>query len=522
MAVARDVIHAKAKALAWDDPGRHSAYASRYVIPATTRDPFRHLLSDYYAMERAKDDRLYGVLTDVQVSSSARAAPDSRWTETLKPLLALLVNGEYMAMKTVAMLVDAVPNAELRQGYMAQMLDELRHVTLENQLLRRLAKSAPDPAGFNAAHRYRASSPILRAGRALFETFLSGDPVACALGLQVIVETAYTNPIFVATTQIAAANGDQLTPSTFLSIQSDEARHMANGYATMAAVLSVPENIELAREDLNLCFWRQHAFLDPFLTLVYDYSSTVRGPSYLEFWEEWVWEEWVGAYMDRLAPFGLTRPSSAEVARSNVRWRGHDIAQFTAALWPVEFWRQDPLTDADFWWFEDKYPGWWERHGKFWQNFADLGDPGGDGLISQLAPLPLTCRVCQMPTQPGPDGGPYPRVVRDAAGRRHAFCSTFCESFYTAEPHRYQAPTWAELNDGIELSEYILREGLVRADGKTLVAQPHLCSDENRLWSVADIKRHGVEIKDPLRAVPDADIADLTSELVLPDRGILR
>jgi hypothetical protein len=116
-----------------------------------------------------------------------------------------------------------------------------------------------------------------------------------------------------------------------------------------------------------------------------------------------------------------------------------------------------------------------------------------------------------MPIHHGQGSSLEPKVVRDAAGRRHAFCSTICESFFRAEPHRYTAATWTELNDGVELSEYVLREGLVRTDGVTLVPQPHLSVDEDRLWSVADIKRFGVEIRDPLARVPDSQVIDLTN-----------
>src|SRR5690606_30957101 len=107
-----------------------------------------------------------------------------------------------------------------------------------------------------------------------------------ALNLQVVAETAYTNPIFVTLTEIAAANGDQATPTTFLSVQSDEARHMANGYATLAAVASVPDNLPFLQRDFNTAFWRQHTFLDPFVGAVYDYFQESRGGSYLEAWSE--------------------------------------------------------------------------------------------------------------------------------------------------------------------------------------------------------------------------------------------
>ena len=104
---------------------------------------------------------------------------------------------------------------------------------------------------------------------------MNDDPITNSLNLQVVAETAYTNPLFVAMTEVAAANGDQATPSVFLSIQSDEARHMANGYSTLAAVLSEPDNLPMLQEDFDTAFWRQHTFLDNFLGGVNDYFSKV-------------------------------------------------------------------------------------------------------------------------------------------------------------------------------------------------------------------------------------------------------
>ncbi|HVW34906.1 MAG TPA: hypothetical protein VHL53_20405, partial [Acidimicrobiia bacterium] len=70
----------------------------------------------------------------------------------------------------------------------------------------------------------------------------------------------------------------------------------------------------------------------------------------------------------------------------------------------------------------------------------------------------------------------------------------------------YQCATWPELYDGMDLAEYIERVGLLRSDGQTLVGQPHLHTDEKLLWTIEDIRKAGVEIRDPLR---DVDAADL-------------
>jgi propane 2-monooxygenase large subunit len=66
---------------------------------------------------------------------------------------------------------------------------------------------------------------------------------------------------------------------------------------------------------------------------------------------------------------------------------------------------------------------------------------------------------------------------------------------------------------GRELSEVVRELGFVRADGETLIAQPHL-RDERR-WTLSDIRRHGIEIVSPNIRVarelglPSGDHSDL-------------
>jgi methane monooxygenase component A alpha chain len=382
---------------------------------------------------------------------------------------------------------------------MTQMLDEIRHTNVEAYLIRYLAKHAYDPAGFNSSLQTRVYDPICLAGRAAFETFLNDDPITCAINLQVITETAYTNPLFVATTEISAANNDPATPSVFLSVQSDEARHMANGYATLAAVLSDSDNLPLLQHDLDASFWRQHMFLDDFLGAIYDYFPTIRLLSYAEYWDRWVWDDWVGSYLERLAPFGLRPPRWIEKARKNVRWGGHTTAMFSASTWPLHPWRSDRMLEADFGYLEDHYPGWHKRFGPFWEAYDAMSDPL-EGVLpfDLLGTAAVMCRVCQLPAiYPLPELAD-PKYLIDASDRRHALCSEACEEIFLSAPHRYQAMTWQELYGGMALSEYIVKAGLVRPDGKTLVGQPHLHTDEKRLWTIDDIRRADVELRDPL------------------------
>ncbi len=476
-------------------------YPTKYKIPAKTKDPFRHLIRDYCAMEREKDDRQYGALEDAIARSGSTAQAEERWAEILKIVLPVLTFGEYGAMKGSGQLVDTVDNSALRQGYMAQMIDEVRHVNQEVYLNRYMTKHAKDPEGFDRGQVFKSQNVFGRAAQNALECFFVGDPIEGALNLQVVAETAYTNSIFVAMTEVAASNGDQATPTVFLSIQSDEARHMANGYATLAAVLAEPDNLPMLQADFDRAFWRQHAFLDPFVNVVYDYFQKTRTDSYIQKWNKWLAEDWAGAYIAKLEPFGLQVPRWFELARERMQWSGHTAAMLAFGSWPLHFWRYDPPTDADMEWFEEKYPGWYDRYGAFWMRYRDLCDPANGRVpLQDFEALPPFCRVCHMPCV-------FPTLddcharVRNLGGRLHAFCSDACEFIYHESPGRYAAKTWDEIYDGWSAAEYVRKNGMLRADGKTLIAQPHL--DWNKMWTIDDLEAVDFEITNPLRVMQE-------------------
>ena len=506
--------HERIKDFDWEPTYTHrtARYPTKYKIPKKTKDPFRHIVRDYLTMEQEKDDRQYGGLEDALARSNVPAKADRGWMEAMKLALPIVSYAEVAAVKNTAVLAEAIDNAELRQGYLAQSMDEVRHVNQQIYLNRYFAKHAEDSEGFYQGLRVRGSNVFFLAARSLFETFSTGDPIECALSLQVIGETAYTNPLFVALTEVAAMNGDHASPSVFLSIQSDEARHMANGYSTLAAVLSEPDNLPLVQADLDKLFWKNHCFLDPLLAVVYDYFGRGnRRYSYKQKWDEWLADDWVGAYMGRLEPFGLKIPRWFPDAAERVQWLGHTAVMIAAAAWPFQFWRMRPLDDADFEWFEDNYPGWYSHYGQFWEAYRQLGDPSSGMIPFQLFPQrPPFCRTCHMPCAfPRPDISTV--RVSSWGGKPIAFCSEACEVIFTAEPLRYAdaAPTFDNLNHGVSLEEFIVKNGLLRADGKTLLAQPHL--EDERMWTIDDIRRVDFTVLDPLQA-PPASLANGTTK----------
>lgn len=495
--------HEKVKGLNWEPSYVQPAprHPTKFKMPKNARDPFRHLVRDYMKMEKEKDDRQYGFLDgNIRIGNPNQA--EERFIEGQKLFLALFTMPEYTAMKCQGMLMQAVDNQELRQGYLAQMLDEARHSQQLMHLNRYYMRNYRDPAGFDNNAVYAGKSFVGTAARAAAETFVAGDPIECSIILQVAGETGFTNPIFVGFPQAAALQGDYAIPTVFLSIQSDESRHMANGFATLSAALTNDENLPLVQDALEKGFWRVHRFVDPALAYLVEYTTAPKKKpfAYKAMWEEWMVQEWFGAYIAKLEKFGVKAPAGLDEAWNTVQWASHSTAIDLAAAWCFGWWRQDPMTDDDFEWFEKHYPGWYGFYGKFWEEYRRMTDPR-DGMIALTIlgeKLPPICQVCLLPCVfPRPDTSTA-RIRTHADGHKFALCGPQCERLFDREPHRYeQHTTWYTRYHGWSVADVIRDHGLIRPDGKTLVGQPSL--DPKKMWTIDDIEKLNLEIRDPLQ-----------------------
>jgi alkene monooxygenase alpha subunit len=498
MAPMLEQAHEKSKKYDWgfSYAQPNPKFPTRYIIPPTGKDPFRSLIRDYVRMETEKDNRVYGALdADVRYRNANRAEP--RWIEGQKFAVPCFTDAEYQAVTGAGFLITSVKNQELRQGYASQMLDEVRHTQLETALRKYYLKNYHDPAGFDIGQRALGNHPIGTLARASFQPFNTGDPIECIMCLNVVLETAYTNPLVVAIPQVATANGDHALPTTFLSIQSDEARHMANGYGSLMCVLQEEDNVPFLQEALDRHFWHQHQSMDTLVGVLSEYYAVNRPWVYRDVWEEWVVDDFIGSYMSRLDQFGLRPPARlADVARF-VDDMHHSAAIALAAIWPLNFWRIDPLTPADFAWFENAYPGWHSRYGALWERFAELSDPSSGRLLLQDLPaLPPFCQVCHVPCVMPRIDAPETRIVEHQS-KRYALCSEGCEWIFRLNPTIYTGcANWWERFDGMNLADVIAALGYVRPDGKTLMGQPHLNAE--RMWTLDDIRRLDYVIRDPL------------------------
>ena len=454
----------------------------------------KHIMREYLPMELEKDERVYGG-HDAAVRAEMTSKTEPRWLEILKPYIVTTAYAEVAAGRCMSMLIDAVPNNELRNGYHVQFVDEIRHTGMQMALARWYAKHVPDPAGWHLARRPLSRDPGTRQALNMLSHFMVGDPVQCAFTLQVVAETAFTNIAFVALPDVGARNGDFTLPTTYLSVQSDEARHISNGYATLLTVLQEDDNAPLIERDLAQAWWINHAYLDGFGSAIMEYSSDDRSDpeSYLDKWDRWIENDWYRSYVLKLGKLGLNFPprcSSARASASRAAW-----CTRTCSARP----RSGCCTsgvpsrsnESDFEWFESKYPGWYAEYGESWEAFRQRATTRSSSEAPAAHGARAGAPSCwDLPDGLRPPGGHVP----PRGGRPHALL--LLEGVHVAgrvEPRSlYGRP---------QLPRPLPRLGAVgcragprlRASGREDPDRPaHL--DDDGLWTLDDVS-HGLAIQ---------------------------
>ncbi|PND54253.1 methane monooxygenase [Mycobacterium sp. ENV421] len=498
-------VHSWLMDLGWDAETVRGKYPTKYTFDPKAQEQFKLVVRDYARMEGEKDDRQYGSLLDSLARMQAPKRVEPRWGEVMKLLGGALELGEYAAMAGSAVLYDTTRSPELRNGYLNQVEDEVRHTTQVHYLTKYYASQYYDPAGFTDMRKWRYINPLFAPDMQAFgENFCSGDPVFASLNLQLVAEACFTNPLIVAMTEWSAANGDEITPTIFLSIQSDEMRHMANGYQTIVSVAHDAENMKYLQTDLENAFWLQHRFATPVVGAGFEYGAVNRLEPWARVWDRWVYEDWGGIWLGRLSKFGIESPRNLADAKREAYWGHHFTFAVAYALWPLIGIRMDPPNARDMDWFENNYPGWHSEVGYLWDAWRDAGmtDPANHSLpletLLQAGACLHICRVCQFPIVTPTLGKAMENMrILEHNGRKHALCSQWCERMFLKEPERYQGQNLLEKFDGWDIASMVEAAGAVRSDGKTLLAQPHLNSE--RLWTLDDLRACNVEIRDPLK-----------------------
>ena len=484
-------------------------YGTDYTFrKAQKKDPLKQILRSYFPMEEEKDNRVYGA-EDGAIRGNMFRQVQERWLEWQKLFLSIIPLPEISAARSMPMLFHAVPNPELHNGQAIQMIDEVRHSTIQQNLKRLYMNNYIDPAGFNNSLRNFHNDYAGTIGRQFAEGFITGDAItAASIYLTIVAETAFTNTLFVAMPAEAAANGDYLLPTVFHSVQSDESRHISNGYATLLMALSDEGNRQLLERDLRYAWWNNHAVVDAAIGVFIEYGTKDRRKdreSYAEMWRRWIYDDYYRSYLVPLEKYGLTVPHDLVEEAWNRIWNKgyvHEVAQFFATGWLANYWRIDGMTDEDFEWFEHKYPGWYDKYGKWWENYSRLAIPNGHKpIVGEDVDYvyPNRCWVCMVPCLIRED-----ICTAEVDGVHRTYCSETCrwtdvEAFRPIYQGR-ETPNmgrlvghreWETLYHGWTWDKVVEDMGYVRDDGKTMTAQPHLNLDPQKMWTTDHLKRLG-------------------------------
>ncbi|HKV02338.1 MAG TPA: hypothetical protein VJQ26_09455, partial [Ktedonobacteraceae bacterium] len=272
------------------------------------KEPLKQVMQSYFPMQEEKDNRSMGAM-DGALRGNMFRSTQPRWMEWMKLFLGIIPFPEISAARAMPLLTSVVPNPELHNGLALQMIDEVRHSTIQMHLKRYYMKNYIDPAGFDTTEKSFDRCYAGTIGRQFAEGFTTGDAITAAnIYLQIVAETAFTNTLFVAMPSEAAANGDYLLPTVFLSVQSDESRHISNGYATLLMALADPENQLLLERDLQYAFWNNHCVVDAAIGTFIEYGTKDRRKnreSYAEMWRRWIYDDYYRSYLMPLEKYGL-------------------------------------------------------------------------------------------------------------------------------------------------------------------------------------------------------------------------
>ncbi|MGH9066294.1 MAG: methane monooxygenase [Acidimicrobiales bacterium] len=522
--------HEKIKELSWE-PTYHtpvSKYPTDYTFEkAPKKDPLKQVLRSYFPMEEEKDQRVYGAM-DGAIRGNMFRQVQERWMEWQKLFLSIIPLPEISAARAMPLVIDAVPNPEVHNGLAVQMIDEVRHSTIQQNLKKLYMSNYIDPAGFDGSLRFFQGDYCGTIGRQFAEGFITGDAVTAAnVYLTIVAETAFTNTLFVAMPAEAAANGDYLLPTVFHSVQSDESRHISNGYSILLMALADERNRQLLERDLRYAWWNNHRVVDAAIGTFIEYGTKDRRKdreSYAEMWRRWIYDDYYRSYLVPLEKYGLKVPHDLVEEAWNQIWNKgyvHEVAQFFATGWEVNYWRIDPMTDEDFEWFEYKYPGWYNKYGKWWENYNRLRYPSADhgpiAFESVDYVYPDRCWTCMVPCLVRED-----MVVDEVDNQVRTYCSEGCwwTDKFAFRPEFEGRPTpsmgrltgtreWETMYHNWDLADICTDMGIVRDDGKTLIPQPHLdLDDPKKLWTLDDFRGYPFPSPNVTRNAMSADERD--------------
>ena len=397
------------------------------------KDPFEIVPPQYFAIQAEKERMLvnnYELIDRYKLSRDF----DARWLQLVRLAMASLPAPEYAIGSTFGALALRVPGASWRLGVMAQMLDEHRHG--QNDLRNAAELNKQFPGAFNKRVTQFSHMWLMQIFSNYFEDVnatLSRDVLEAVVGLNFCLEVALSNMIFGGLPAVSAQSNDTRTAQHFMSIQSDESRHMSLGNEMLRFALenaAESGNMEIVEYWLFKWMWRTYRALMPPVAVAADMFSTKRAESYAELYHRYVTD---GAVNNILAPlrkkYGFEMPRCIETMNAEVPYYSNTLWQLLYAYKRIAPILIPGVTDADRAWLVTKYPDWERSYGQWWAEVC-----AGDG--KDEADLPTICHVCQLPCVMPVYHDPVV-LHADYRGGTLAFCSEPCREIFAHEPEIY-------------------------------------------------------------------------------------
>jgi toluene monooxygenase system protein A len=234
----------------------------------------------------------------------------------------------------------------------------------------------------------------------------------------------------------AANMGDFTFANLITSIQSDEARHAQLGSPVIEIMIKNGRKEE-AQLAVDGAFWRMWRLFAISVGISMDYYIPLeqRHMSFKEFMHEWI----IRQYDRQVRDLGLETPWYWDILMDDVE-NHHHCQQGGIWSWRPTVWWNPPgaVGPRERDWLEEKYPGWNDSYGTYWDVVTDNLLNGREEKTHPEC-IPIICNMCQIPISNRPGTAWKARVHQlEHDGRRYNFCTEPCRWIFTTDPERYK------------------------------------------------------------------------------------
>lgn len=192
-----------------------------------------------------------------------------------------------------------------------------------------------------------------------------------------------------------------------------------------------PKYKEAAEYYIARGFWLSWRRMGILAGLSLDYRTPLEGRviSFGEFMREWIGVQ----FKRQLADYGIELPWFWRYWEEETNWFHHAIALILYLSRRMQNSHVRGPTPDERRWFNEKYPGWDEMFGRYWDLIANNWI---EGKIPQSLVGYLSCNVCGTSIV-GKPGRP-PLYQKELGGRVYHFCSPVCMWIFEEEIERWR------------------------------------------------------------------------------------